>query len=457
MAVALLWLSTANAQMVLEYEIPTANTQIALPLNGTVNVSVNWGDGTTESFTTVGNKTHTYTSAGTKTVTITGTLTQFGNSGYWSTYYYDKINYLTKVKSWDGLGITSFSFAFFNASKLTEVPSTLPNTVTDLSTMFYQASSFNQPIGSWNTVNVTNMSGMFGGAYMFNQPIGTWNTINVTNMSGMFSGARSFNQSIGTWNTGNVTNMSGMFSFASSFNQPIGTWDTKNLTNMILMFRFAKLFNQPIGTWNTEKVTNMSGLFANASSFNQPIGTWNTSNVISMDTMFAQATSFNQAIGSWNITKVTTFGGILAGAGLCTINYDATLNGWATQTVKSNIWFYAGSIKYSSAGAAARAALISKGWSIYDGGLDTNPSNCGLVTETADVATSKPSNTAFPNPVAQGEVVNLGTTNVNYSILNASGVEVMKGTQASQIQTNTLPKGLYMLIINQSTQKLVVE
>ncbi|MFN8437485.1 MAG: hypothetical protein U0V72_07570 [Cytophagales bacterium] len=107
MAIALLWLSTANAQMVLEYEIPTANTEIALPLNGTVNVSVNWGDGTTESFTTAGNKTHTYTSAGTKTVTIMGTLTQYGsdnnNSGN---------SYLTKVKSWDGLGITSLSFAF---------------------------------------------------------------------------------------------------------------------------------------------------------------------------------------------------------------------------------------------------------------------------------------------------------------------------------------------------------
>ncbi|MFN8437484.1 MAG: BspA family leucine-rich repeat surface protein [Cytophagales bacterium] len=275
-----------------------------------------------------------------------------------------------------------FIFCVFNASKLIEVPSTLPSTVTDLSAMFTSAISFNQPINSWNTVNVTNMSGMFGGASFFNQPISTWNTSNVTNMNWMFSSAISFNQSIGTWNTSNVTNMY---------------------------------------------------------------------------SMFAGAKSFNHSLGSWNITKVTSLEGMFSGVGLCTTKYDSTLNGWASQAVKSNLSFDAGSSKYSSAGAAARAALISKGWSIYDGGLDTNPSNCGLVTETADVATSKPSNTAYPNPVAQGEVVNLGASNVNYSILNASGVEVMKGTQTSQIQTNTLPKGLYMLIINQSSQKLVVE
>ena len=451
MAVALLWLSTANAQMVLEYEIPAANTEIALPLNGTVNVSVNWGDGKTESFTTEGNKTHTYTSAGTKTVTITGTLTQFGNSGYSSTnYYYDKINYLSKVKSWDGLGITSLSYAFYGAKKLTEVPSTLPTTVTNLSRMFSGASSFNQPIGSWNTGNVTNMSGMFYGASSFNQPIGSWNTANVTDMNAMFLGAISFNQPIGTWNTGNVTDMGLMFFWASSFNQPIGTWNTGNVTNMSYMFNFKSdaffVFDGVV----------KEGEFIK-SSFNQPIETWNVGKVVYFTNMMYGATHFNQSLGKWNITSCSSMDSLLSGVTLCTTKYDSTLNGWASQTVKSYIRLDAGSSKYSSAGATARAALISKGWSIYDGGLDTNPSNCGLVTETADVATSKPSNTAYPNPVAQGEVVNLGASNVNYSILNASGVEVMKGTQTSQIQTNTLPKGLYMLIINQSSQKLVVE
>ena len=58
-----------------------------------------------------------------------------------------------------------------------------------------------------NVSIVTNMSSMFKDT-SFNQPIGKWNTREVINMSGMFSGAK-FNQSINTdgdkWNTENVT------------------------------------------------------------------------------------------------------------------------------------------------------------------------------------------------------------------------------------------------------------
>ena len=76
-------------------------------------------------------------------------------------------------------------------------------------------------------------------ATSFNQPIGAWDTHNVTNMYGMFAYARSFNQPIGAWNTHNVTTMKGMFGNATSFNQPIGAWDTHNVlevTSMCAMF-----------------------------------------------------------------------------------------------------------------------------------------------------------------------------------------------------------------------------
>lgn len=53
-------------------------TTITLPLHGTVDVTVDWGDsGGTEDFTTASDQDHLYASEGTYTVTISGSLTQF--------------------------------------------------------------------------------------------------------------------------------------------------------------------------------------------------------------------------------------------------------------------------------------------------------------------------------------------------------------------------------------------
>jgi surface protein len=59
-----------------------------------------------------------------------------------------------------------------------------------MTSMFYENTAFNQPIGAWNVSNVTDMSGMFSGSTYFNQPIGYWNVSNVTLMDEMFTGAQ---------------------------------------------------------------------------------------------------------------------------------------------------------------------------------------------------------------------------------------------------------------------------
>ena len=71
--------------------------------------------------------------------------------------------------------------------------------------------SFNQNIGNWNVSSVTNMISVFNNASSFNQDIGDWNISSATSMASMFKGASSFNQDISNWDTGSVENMQFMF------------------------------------------------------------------------------------------------------------------------------------------------------------------------------------------------------------------------------------------------------
>ena len=101
-------------------------------------------------------------------------------------------------------------------------------------------------------------------------------TSGVTDMSSLFKDASSFNGKIGSWDTSSVTTMKDMFAGATSFNQDISKWNTAAVTDTSSMFREATLFNQNIGSWNTSSVTTMKDMFAGTFFFNQDISKWNT-------------------------------------------------------------------------------------------------------------------------------------------------------------------------------------
>ena len=92
----------------------------------------------------------------------------------------------------------------------------------------------------WDTSSVTDMSSMFDGAISFNADISEWDTSSVTSMSGMFIYATAFNADISAWDTSSVTDMGSMFSYASAFNADISAWDTTSLTDMSYMFYGAE-------------------------------------------------------------------------------------------------------------------------------------------------------------------------------------------------------------------------
>ena len=94
---------------------------------------------------------------------------------------------------------------------------------------------------------VTDMTSMFHGASTFNSNISNWR-VNFTNMERMFSGASSFNQDISQWNVSAVTNMIGMFNLAENFNIDISGWNVRSAP-MQYIFKRATKFNQNLCPW----------------------------------------------------------------------------------------------------------------------------------------------------------------------------------------------------------------
>jgi len=262
-----------DPDLVLVFDTLLGDLTIELPLNGTVDATVDWGDGTSDSYTTAGTQTHTYATDGEYTVRVSGTVTQFGSGTTALTR-----PELTKCLSFGTIGITSLHGAFRNCANLTEVPAVLPAGVESLALMFLGATAFNQNISSWNISNVTTTSSMFSGATSFNQDISGWDTSSATITGLMFFGAASFNQDIGSWDTSRVTGMGSMFRNATSFNQDISGWDTSSVTNMQNMFNGATVFNQDLTGWCVGNIGALPAGFAGGtsglSSANFPI--WGT-------------------------------------------------------------------------------------------------------------------------------------------------------------------------------------
>jgi surface protein len=361
-----------DPDLVLVFDTSLGDTTIEIPFGtaDVVDVVVDWGDDTSDTYTTNGTKTHTYASGGIYEVRISGTLSQFGSQQ--ATLNRPE---LIRCLSFGNLGLVGLHGAFRNCANLIEVPNQIPPTVTNIAAIFHSASSFNQnindwdvsnvtlfnvlssgafqlassfnrPLDKWDTSSVTNMGNMFNNATAFNQNIGSWDTSSVTNMGSMFNGATAFNQDIGSWDVGSVTNMNRMFNGATAFNQDIGSWDVGSVTNMSFMFNGATSFNQNIGSWDVGSVTTMDFMFNDATSFNQNIDSWNTSSVTNMNTMFSGATSFNQNIGSWNTSSVTNMNTMFNNA----TSFNQDLTGWCVGNFASEPSGFAGGTSGLSAG-----------------------------------------------------------------------------------------------------------
>lgn len=177
----------------------------------------------------------------------------------------------------------------------------LSPSMTNFYKMFLHASSFNQPLLSWN-ISPTNVSGMFAYAYKFNQDISHWNLRNVTACNSMFLEAIEFNRPLHTWNAPMCTNFTNMFTGALAFNGTLNALLKYNfaVNNMSGMFSETNAFNQDISEWSVGTCVDFSDMFMNARAFNQDISNWKVSNTAIVTGLFFNASSFNQNLTNWH-------------------------------------------------------------------------------------------------------------------------------------------------------------
>ncbi|WP_405370592.1 BspA family leucine-rich repeat surface protein [Nonlabens sp. Asnod2-A12] len=366
---------TADFRMTVNPRSGTASRIIDFIITAPGTVSVNWGDGTVDTYSNQIDQqiSHQYpSSAGNSpTITITGqidgikvsssrtTILQWGNS-QWKTMFETMRGCqrcaIQATDIPDLRQVTDMSYMFTGFDNFTDNSFTTRVAMTPLNwdtsnvtnMEFLAAGNFNEDISMWDVSSVTNMSGMFIGADDFNQTINSWDVSNVTDMSSMFEGSEAFNQPLDNWDVSNVTDMSSMFEGSEAFNQPLDNWDVSSVTTMQYMFKDNmvfnssidawdmtnapdlsyifenSIFNQPLNNWNVSNYTDLSYVFRNSPSFNQSLNNWDVSNVTTMRGMFQSATSFNQSVDNWNVSNVTDLRSMFHSAS----SFNKSLNSW---------------------------------------------------------------------------------------------------------------------------------
>ncbi len=182
----------ADFTFAIDTSLGDATPTFQLPLSGTVNFTVAWGDGSSDTITSDTDPAmdHTYASGGTYDIALNGTI------GEWNTGTTTDRTKVTDVKQW---GVNFTAGTFENFTNLTSDTAPGHPFVTSLFNFYGDCSSFDGDITNWDVSGVSLMNAMFNRASVFNQDISSWDTSSVLSMSGMFNDAFAFNQNLGGW------------------------------------------------------------------------------------------------------------------------------------------------------------------------------------------------------------------------------------------------------------------
>lgn len=88
----------------------------------------------------------------------------------------------------------------------------------------------------------------------------------------------------------------------------------------------------------------------------------------------------------------------------------------------------------------------------------TEPNSARMNSDLVSFNDSSPDNDlgAYPNPISKGDL-NFGKIANKFVLLNAFGVEILRGNNSSKINIDKFPRGIYILNIDGESQKVIID
>ena len=334
------------------------NDTVTLPIaiETTLNITVNWGDGTIVPYNLTVNveadrPSRTYTVAGTdrviRTITVTNAL-----PGWSFSVDQTSKDLLVSIEAYGGLSLANTGEQFMDCTRLTSFPGTGPPFLTlplNCQSMFEGCVVLDCELNTLDTSGVEEMDNMFCNCSNFNGDLSEWDVQNVTNMKEMFRGCENFNRDLSGWNVQNVSNMDAMLGGISGIDvngayiviipgclnftgfNPDGSSSIFSITalndagdpvfrSMNGMFAGCSKFNGNLANWNVQHVTDMIDMFFGCEEFTGegifriPGNNEGEDNsVTTMLRMFVLCTHFNGNLANWNVKRVTDMTGMFFG------------------------------------------------------------------------------------------------------------------------------------------------
>jgi len=178
--------------------------------------------------------------------------------------------------------------------------------------------------------------------------VSEWSALQPTSGDSMFNGCINLTTVVTTGlDTSQMTSVTNMFGSCTSLTSlDVTNFDIGNLTSFLNMFTgCTNLAPINISGWDTSAITDLFGMFS---------------------TCYAMESNMPLVDDITLVTRATNMYHLLD---IGTAKYTQMLIDWNAQSHQSNVTFSAGVTTYTSGATAARAALVSDGWTITDGGL----------------------------------------------------------------------------------------